>query len=72
MWDGGVKRAQVIGETADERPFRAITEPILIDQIHQSEYRALGIPAEMNYVIEGRPFYTTPDGLGEQLPDFFS
>ncbi len=69
MWGGGVRQGHVIGETASERPFKAITEPILIDQIHQSVYQALGIPPETNYVIEGRPFYTTPDGTGESLSD---
>ena len=71
MWGGGVKRGQVIGQTADERPFAAITKPIHIDQIHQTIYHALGIPPETNYVIEGRPFYTTPDGLGEPLMEVF-
>ncbi len=71
MWGGGVVRGQVLGQTADERPFSAVTEPIQIDQIHQSIYQALGIPEETNYVIEGRPFYTTPDGLGKPLHELF-
>jgi len=71
MWGGGVQRGHVIGETADERPFSATTEPINIDEVHQSVYHALGIPEETHYVIEGRPFYTTPDGLGKPLMDLF-
>lgn len=67
MWGGGVKKGYVHGETADERPFKAITEPVVIDQVHQTVYHALGIPPETNYEIEKRPFYTTPDGEGEVL-----
>ena len=72
VFGGGTKRGHVIGETALERPFSAITEPIYIDQVHQSIYHALGIAPETNYVIEGRPFYTTPDGLGKPLMELFS
>ena len=71
LWGGGVAKGHVIGETAKERPFSAITKPIYIDQIHQTIYHALGIAPETNYVIEGRPFYTTPDGLGEPLMEVF-
>lgn len=69
MWGGGVKRGCVLGETAEERPFRAITEPVYIENIHQSMYHCLGIPPETHYEIEGRPFYTTPEGTGKYLPD---
>lgn len=69
MWGGGVKKGFVYGETADERPFKAITEPVTIDQVHQTVYHALGIPPETHYVVEQRPFYTTPDGLGEPILD---
>jgi len=69
MWGGGIKKGHVFGETADERPFKAITKPVKIDQIHQSIYHCLGIPPETNYEIEKRPFYTTPDGDGEIIPE---
>ncbi|MBX2815858.1 MAG: DUF1501 domain-containing protein [Saprospiraceae bacterium] len=67
FFGGGFKAGHVHGETASERPFKAITEPVVIDQIHQTIYHALGMHPETNYVIEGRPFYTTPDGKGEPL-----
>lgn len=67
MWGGGVKKGFVFGQTADERPFKAVTEAVVIDQIHQTIYHALGIPPETNYEIEKRPFYTTPDGKGEAI-----
>lgn len=69
MWGGGVKKGFVHGITADERPCKAITEPVYIDQIHQTIYHALGMAPDTNYVVEGRPFYTTPDGKGEVLGD---
>lgn len=69
MWGGGVKRGFVYGQTADERPFKAVTEPVVIDQVHQTIYHALGIPPETNYVIEQRPFYTTPDGEGKVIKE---
>ena len=69
MWGGGIKKGYVFGQTADERPFKAITEPVVIDQIHQTIYHTLGIPSDTNYVIEQRPFYTTPDGHGEVIKE---
>lgn len=69
MWGGGIKKGHVHGETANERPFKTITKPVVIDQIHQTIYHALGIPPETNYEIEKRPFYTTPDGEGKVLRD---
>jgi len=64
MFGGGIKKANVYGKTADERPCKTIDKPIRIDQIHQTIYHTLGISPETNYIIEERPFYTTPDGKG--------
>lgn len=72
FWGGGVKKGFVIGETAAERPFSAITEPIVIDQVHQSIYHALGISPDTHYEVEGRPIYTTPDGHGKHIKELFS
>lgn len=71
MWGGGVKKGLVYGKTADERPCSSIETPVVIDQVHQSVYHALGIHPETNYEIEGRPFYTTPDGHGKPILDLF-
>jgi len=65
MFGGGIKKGHVFGKTADERPCKTIENPIKIDGIHQTIYHALGIPADKNYEIEKRPFYTTPDGQGK-------
>jgi hypothetical protein len=34
-------------------------------------YHALGIDPETNYVVEERPFYTTPDGKGKAVKELF-
>ncbi len=72
MWGGGVKKGLVYGKTADERPCSSIENTVVIDQVHQSIYHALGIHPETSYKIEGRPFYTTPDGQGKPILDLFA
>ncbi len=71
MWGGGVEKGLVYGKTADERPCSSIENPVVIDQVHQSIYHALGMHPETHYTIEGRPFYTTPDGQGKPILDLF-
>jgi len=71
MWGGGIKKGLVYGKTADVRPCSSIENPVVIDQVHQSIYHALGMDPETNYTIEGRPFYTTPDGQGKPILDLF-
>lgn len=72
MFGGGIKKGAIYGKTSDERPCATIDKPVGIDEIHQTIYHALGIQPETNYVIEGRPFYTTPDGHGEAVLDLFA
>jgi hypothetical protein len=72
LFGGGVKKGFVYGKTADERPCKSIEKPIKIAQVHQSIYHALGIPADTHYVIEERPFYTTPDGNGKAELELFA
>ena len=67
FFGGGVRGGTVYGETADERPFVTVKDPVKIDQVHATIYRALGIPADHFHEIERRPFYVTPDGKGEPL-----
>ncbi len=66
-WGGGIRKGFVYGETDVERPFKALTEPVTIDQVHQTIYHQLGMSRQTNYEVEGRPFYTTPDGKGLPL-----
>lgn len=72
MWGGGIKKGLIYGKTADERPCSSIENPVVIDQVHQSIHHALGIDPETNYTIEGRPFYTTPDGQGKPILELFA
>jgi hypothetical protein len=72
MFGGGIKKGYVYGKTADERPCKTIEKPIVIDQIHQTIYHALGISPDCHYVVEKRPFYTTPDGLGKAEMELFA
>jgi hypothetical protein len=72
LFGGGIKKGFVYGKTADERPCSTIENPITIDEVHQTIYHALGIPPRTHYVIEGRPFYTTPDGNGEAVTELFA
>ena len=72
MFGGGIKQGNVYGKTADERPCKTIENPIVIDQVHQTIYQALGINPETNYLVEERPFYTTPDGKGKAVMELFS
>ncbi len=71
MFGGGVKKGFVYGKTADERPCKTIEKPIRIERVHQSIYHALGIDQQKHAVVEGRPFYTTPDGVHEAELEFF-
>src|SRR5690554_292093 len=72
MFGGGIKKGYVYGKTSDERPCKTVEKPIKIDSIHQTIYHALGIPPETNAVVEKRPFYTTPDGLGKPEMELFA
>ena len=72
MFGGGIRKGYVYGKTADERPCKTIEKPVKIDQIHQTIYTALGISPDAHYVIEERPFYTTPDGTGKAVTSLFA
>ncbi|MDB6170731.1 MAG: hypothetical protein JWL59_42 [Chthoniobacteraceae bacterium] len=69
MFGGGARRGYVHGKTADERPCKAIEKPVSIADLHQTIHHALGIAPDAHYEIEGRPFYTTPDGKGAAVTE---
>jgi hypothetical protein len=48
LWGGGVKKGLIYGKTSDERPCSSIENTVVIDQVHQSIYHALGIHPETN------------------------
>jgi hypothetical protein len=72
MFGGGIKKGNVYGKTSDERPCKTIDKPIRIEEIHQTIYNALGIAEDTSYLVEKRPFYTTPDGLGKAELELFA
>lgn len=66
---GGAKKGFLYGKTADERPCRTIENPVTIEDLHATIYRAMGIPADLAYVTEKRPVYVTRDGKGKPVQD---
>ncbi len=72
LWGGGIKRGFAYGETADERPCKAIKNPVVMEDLHATIYRAMGISPRLAYEIEQRPFYVTRDGLGKPILDVFA
>ncbi len=44
-----------------------VENPVRLEDVHATIYQALGIPADTNYVTEGRPFYVTKDGKGKAI-----
>jgi hypothetical protein len=72
MFGGGMKRGYLHGVTADERPCKTLEKRVIIEDLHASIYRAVGISPKLSYEIEKRPFYVTRDGLGKPILDLFS
>jgi hypothetical protein len=71
MFGGGVKKGYLHGATADERPCKTIKDRVVIEDLHASIYRAVGISPKFSYEIESRPFYVTKDGLGKPIEALF-
>ncbi len=67
FFGGGFKRGCVYGRTAERHPMLPIENPVSLTDVHATIYKALGIPADANYVTEGRPFYLTKDGKGRAI-----
>jgi hypothetical protein len=72
MFGGGIKRGHLHGETADERPCKTIKDRAVIEDLHATIYRAMGISPRQAYEIEQRPFYVTKDGKGEPIRSLFA
>jgi len=68
MFGGGIKRGQVYGRTAEERPCSIIENPVSIEDLHATIYTLLGIRPDTGYETEKRPFYVTRDGKGKAVP----
>jgi hypothetical protein len=72
LFGGGMRRGYLHGKTADERPCKTIEKRVVIEDLHASIYRAVGISPKLSYEIEKRPFYVTRDGLGQPILDLFA
>ncbi|HWF18986.1 MAG TPA: DUF1501 domain-containing protein [Verrucomicrobiae bacterium] len=72
MFGGGVKKGHLHGKTADERPCTTVAQRVVIEDLHASIYRAVGISPKLSYEIEKRPFYVTKDGLGKPVEELFA
>ncbi len=72
MFGGGVKQGFVYGKTADERPCNTIENPVIMDDLHATIYHSLGIPPNLFYTTEERPFFVTPDGKGKIIDPIFA
>ena len=69
---GGLKKGYLHGKTADERPCKTIENRVIIEDLHASIFRAVGISPRLSYEIEKRAFYVTRDGLGKPINDVFA
>jgi hypothetical protein len=72
LYGGGFKRGHLHGLTADERPCKTIKDRVIIEDLHASIYRAVGISPKQAYEIEKRPFYVTRDGEGKPITELFA
>jgi hypothetical protein len=72
LFGGGIKRGFVYGETADERPCKTIKNPVIVEDLHASIFRAMGISPRQAYEVEQRPFYVTRDGQGKPIIELFA
>lgn len=67
-----MKKGYLYGQTADERPCTVVNKPVRIADLHATIYRALGIPPDLAYEIEKRPFHVTKDGKGKPISELFA
>ena len=71
MFGGGIKRGIVYGKTADERPCTTIENPVPVEDLHATIYRALGIAPDQAFIVEKRPVYVTKEGKGKPIEALF-
>ncbi|MGH9629289.1 MAG: DUF1501 domain-containing protein, partial [Bryobacteraceae bacterium] len=69
FFGGGFKPGTVYGKTAGAHPLLAVEKPVHLIDVFATIYKTLGIPADTNYVTEGRPFYVTENGKGKAIDE---
>src|SRR5688500_894024 len=72
LFGGGVKKGYLHGTTAEGRPCKTLEKRVVIEDLHATIYRAMGLSPKHAYEIEKRPFYITRDGLGKPIPELFA
>lgn len=72
LFGGGIKKGYLYGTTADERPCSTVDKPVSTTDLHATMYHAMGIPPNLGYTIEDRPFYVTKDAKGVPIMDLFA
>ena len=72
LFGGGIRKGHLHGITADERPCKTLRDRVVIEDLHATLYRALGISPKLSYEIEKRPFYVTRDGSGKPVESLFA
>ncbi len=72
IFGGGFKKGLLYGKTAEERPCKILEKPVTIDDLHATLYHAMGIPPDLAYQVEQRPFHVTKDGKGKPLMELFA
>ncbi len=72
LFGGGMKRGLLYGETAPERPFIAVKNPVSVMDLHATMFTAMGINPATAFDVERRPFYATEDGKGRAVRDLFA
>lgn len=59
MFGGGAQRGHVHGVTADERPCKTVKDRVVIEDLHATIYRAMGIAPNLAYE-SSRARFTSP------------
>ncbi len=72
MFGGGIKKGFVYGKTAEERPCTTIENPLPLEDLHATIYRALGIAPDQYFLNEKRPVYVTKDGKGKVANEVYA
>ncbi|HYM12341.1 MAG TPA: DUF1501 domain-containing protein [Bryobacterales bacterium] len=72
IFGGGFKKGFLYGKTADERPLKIVENPVTIEDLHATLYHAMGIPPDLAYYVEKRPFRVTKDGKGKPIRELFA
>ncbi len=72
MFGGGIKKGNLYGESASERPCLATSNPIGVEDLHATIYTAMGISPKYNVEVERRPFYVTKNGEGRAVNEWFT